>query len=172
MLNLRPLKGSDFEQYCENEKSYYKELERNPRFGVGTYGKKADAKYLKESFSRLILAQKSGKGFTIVAEYKGKMVGICSVEPSGWREGPHIGEIGFSVLKGYRHKGIGSAMLKEAIARARGKYEILSAGTYTINKESEALMKKFGFKVWGIAPRFIKRGKIYLSAEMLYLMLK
>jgi len=35
---IRKLKRSDFAEYYKNELQYYRELKKDPTFGIGTYG--------------------------------------------------------------------------------------------------------------------------------------
>jgi len=46
-------------------------------------------------------------------------------------EAPHVADIGYSVVKEYRGKGIGTMIVKELLKRARGKYEIVTANTFS-----------------------------------------
>jgi RimJ/RimL family protein N-acetyltransferase len=157
----RKPKRSDFAEYYKNELSYYKELKKDPKFGIGTYGKKLTKKDIEKSFSKLLKASSSHKSIVLVAvNEKGNIVGIGELNSNAWPEAPHIADIGYSVVKEYRGKGIGKMIVKELLNRAKDKYEIITARTFSSNIASKRLLKKFGFKRWGLGPKFVKRGKL------------
>lgn len=168
-IKIRQLKRTDFKEWCKSEISYQKEFEKDKRFGLGSIGWTTDKKYFKKEFFKSIKGQKSGKSVVLIADDNGHIVGECSIVPSGWLDAPHIGEMGFSVIKEYRGKGIGLRLAKEALKLAKGKYEIISAGTFKHNKASRELLKKLGFIRWGTAPNWVKRGKLYFNSEFYYL---
>ena len=170
---IRKLKRSDFAEYYKNELSYYKELKKDPTFGIGTYGKRLTRKGIKKSFSKLLKASSSHKSIVLVAvNEKGNIVGMGELNSNAWPEAPHIADIGYSVVKEYRGKGIGTMIVKELLKRAKGKYEIITAGIFSSNIASKKLLKKLGFKRWGLGPGFVKRGKLYMDMELFYLKLK
>ena len=170
---IRTLKRSDFAEYYKNELQYYKELKKDPTFGIGTYGKRLTKKEIKESFSKLLKAMSAHKSIVLVAvNEKGNMVGMGVLNSNAWPEALHIADIGYSVVKEYRSIGIGTRIVKELLERAKGKYEIITAGTFSRNIASKKLLKKLGFKRWGFGPGFVKRGKLYMDTELFYLKLK
>lgn len=171
MVTIRKLKSSDFKEWCKSEISYQKEFEMDKRFGLGNMGWKTDKRYLQKEFSKSIKGQKKGTSVILIAEDNGRIVGECSIGPSGWLDAKHIGEMGFSVIKEYRREGIGLRLAREALKKCKGKYEIISAGTFKHNKASSNLLKKLGFKKWGTAPNWVKRGKLYFDSEFYYLQL-
>jgi len=172
-INIRKLKQSDFAEYCKNELQYYRELKKDPTFGIGTYGNRLTKKGLKESFLKLLKASSSHKSIVLVAlNEKGNVVGMGELNSNAWPEAPHIADIGYSVVKEYRGKGIGTRIVKELLKRAKGKYEIVTANTFSRNIASKKLLKKLGFKRWGLGPKFVKRGKLYMDTELFYLKLK
>jgi len=44
-IRIRKLKRSDFAEYYKNELQYYRELKKDPTFGIGTYGKRLTKKH-------------------------------------------------------------------------------------------------------------------------------
>ena len=144
---IRELKRSDFAEYYKNELLYYKELKNDPTFGIGTYGKRLTRKDIKKSFLKLLKAMSAHKSIVLVAvNEKGNIVGMGKLNGNAWPEAPHIADIGYSVVKEYRGKGIGTMIVKELLKRAKGKYEIITAGTFSSNIASKRLLKRFGFK--------------------------
>jgi len=130
-------------------------------------------KNIEESFSKLLKASASHKSIVLVAvNEKGNIVGMGELNSNAWPEAPHIADIGYSVVKEYRSMGIGTRIVKELLKRAKGKYKIITAGTFSCNIASKRLLKKLGFKRWGLGPGFVKRGKLYMDTELFYLKLK
>jgi RimJ/RimL family protein N-acetyltransferase len=78
----------------------------------------------------------------MLAEVEGKPIGSIHVERS--RHG--FGEIGMAVLKEWRGRGVGSALLAAAIewARAEGLHK-LSLEVFPHNEAAIGLYRKFGF---------------------------
>ena len=64
---IRKLKRSDFAEYYKNELSYYRELKKDPTFGVGTYGERLTKKEIEESLLKLLKAMSSHKSIALVA---------------------------------------------------------------------------------------------------------
>jgi predicted acetyltransferase len=62
------------------------------------------------------------KSIVLVAvNEKGNMVGMGELNSNALPEAPHIADIGYSVVKEYRGKGIGRMIVKELLKRAKGK---------------------------------------------------
>ena len=57
-------------------------------------------------------------------------------------------------------------IVKELLKSAKGKYEIITAGKFSSNIASKRLLKKLGFKRWGLGSGFVKRGKLYMDTEL------
>lgn len=168
MVLIRKLRESDFEEYCKNELSYYNELKADPSFGIGTFGKRVTRKTASADFRKLFEGIKRGRTLVLVGESEGHLIGAAYAFGHAWFEAPHVVEIGVSVVKEYRGKGIGTALVKALIKKCRAKYEIATASLFSSNVASKRMFSKMGFKVWGRGPNFVKRGKIYLDSELLY----
>jgi len=65
---------------------------------------------------------------------------------NAWPEAPHIADIGYSVVKEYRGKWIGTIIVKELLKRAKGKYEIVTANTFSRNIASKKAFEKNGLR--------------------------
>jgi len=79
---------------------------------------------------------------TFVAVDAGELVGLLSVDPTPFG----YGELGMFVAAGRRGRGIGTALVAEAIewARAQGLHK-LTLGVFPHNDAAIALYRKFGF---------------------------
>jgi len=57
------------------------------------------------------------------------------------------------------------------LTESSGRFDTIEVGIMSINRASKSLFKKFGFRRWGVAPGYVKRGKIYMDMEYRYLKL-
>lgn len=62
----------------------------------------------------------------------------------------HRAELGIAIQRPYWNRGIGSALMQEALEQAKKiGYEQVELGVYAANERAVALYQKFGFEVWG-----------------------
>jgi RimJ/RimL family protein N-acetyltransferase len=102
---------------------------------------------------------------TFVAVAGDEIVGSLHVQAS-----PHgFGELGMSVAREWRGRGVGSALIAAAIewARERGLHK-LSLGVFAHNEAGIALYRKFGFVEEGRRVKQYRRqsGELWDSIEM------
>jgi ribosomal protein S18 acetylase RimI-like enzyme len=102
---------------------------------------------------------------TLVAVAGSEIVGFLHVEPSRFG----FGEIGMAVARGWRGRGVGSALLAAAIewARERGLHK-LSLGVFPHNTAAIALYRKVGFVEEGLRVKHYRRasGELWDALEM------
>ena len=102
---------------------------------------------------------------SVVAVADGQLVGILHVEAS-----PHgFGEIGMLVRRDWRGRGVGSALLRESISRARGQgLHKLSLEVFADNTAAIALYRRCGFAEEGRRVRQYRRasGELWDSIVM------
>jgi len=100
-----------------------------------------------------------------LAEADGEIIGSIHVQKS--RHG--FAEIGMCVAKGWRGKGLGSALMDvaEEWARDQGVHK-LSLGVFAHNERAIALYRKHGFAEEGRRVKHYRRknGELYDSLEM------
>jgi RimJ/RimL family protein N-acetyltransferase len=90
---------------------------------------------------------KEGRVQTIIAELNGKPVGRAEVGPETGRCS-HVAELGIFVKRKHWGKGIGSALMREAIKLARQlRFRKLALTTTEGNERAIRLYKKFGFEI-------------------------
>jgi RimJ/RimL family protein N-acetyltransferase len=102
---------------------------------------------------------------TIVAVAAEGLVGSLHVEPN--RHG--VGELGMTVARPWRGRGIGSALLASAIEKARDEgLHKLSLEVFPHNHAAIALYRKFGFVEEGLRLRHYRRasGELWDSIVM------
>ncbi|MBA3735070.1 MAG: GNAT family N-acetyltransferase [Actinobacteria bacterium] len=102
---------------------------------------------------------------TLVAVAGTEIVGSLHIDSSPFG----FGEIGMAVGREWRGRGVGSALLPEAIelARERGLHK-LSLGVFAHNRAAIALYRKFGFAEEGRRIKHYRRasGELWDSIEM------
>jgi RimJ/RimL family protein N-acetyltransferase len=102
---------------------------------------------------------------TLVAVADGVAVGSIHVEVSRFG----FGEIGMAVARGWRGRGVGSALLAAAIDRARdqGMHKLV-LGVFPHNAAAIALYRKHGFVDEGYRHKQYRRsnGELWDSLEM------
>ena len=113
-----------------------------------------------------------GRALALVAEVDGKVVANATVV---WKSGlmSHVGEVGVTVLKDYRSKGIGTRMVEMLVqlSRERG-LKMLRASIFGTNKISRLLFNNLGFQERAVIPKiFYKRGS-YIDEVLAVLELK
>lgn len=172
-MRVREAKWADFEDiknlYCTG----YDEIKSDKNFGDTLFLEKPSTKDWIDKFTKRYKNTLDGNATHLVMEEKGKVVGYCVVTK---REIPdselsHVGDLGFRVMYGYRNRGIGTRLIKHTIKSCRGRFDIINAYVISTNVQSKHIFKKMGFRVWGIAPQFVKRGGRYMDLEYLYLKL-
>ncbi len=169
-MAIRNAKAADLAEIAEIYDQAYDEVKDDPNFGDFLRLKRPDSKRMSLWRKRMAGELKSRSLIYIVAEERGRVVGFCFVKqreniPS---EISHVCDLGIRVSKKWRGKGIGKALMKKIIQKARGRFEIINLFVFSNNMHAKNLYRKFGFKRWGIAPHYVKRGKRYFDAEYMY----
>ena len=85
-----------------------------------------------------------------VALAEGKVIGWCDILPIDRPTRAHAGVLGMAVVAGFRGQGIGAALMRATIERARmiGLTRI-ELSVREDNRSAAALYRKFGFEVEG-----------------------
>jgi ribosomal protein S18 acetylase RimI-like enzyme len=103
-----------------------------------------------------------------------RLVGIVAYVREAGTKGQHKGYIiSMYVMPEQRGRGIGKALLAEAIALARalpGLDQLLLA-VVTVNTAARQLYHSLGFEVYGLEPRALKQGDQYWDEELMILLL-
>ena len=169
---IRELQWNDMNDLIENYYSYYEEVKRDPEFGIIFFHYKPSFESEVEWFSNLYRDTMKGDAFVRVAVEDGKVVGICDIHrirPDS--EVSHNGVLGIAIREGYRNRGIGKALISDALDAARGKLEIVTLSVFTTNKRANSLYRKLGFIDYGMRPKSIKRGNRYFDELYMYILL-
>lgn len=93
----------------------------------------------------------------LVCEVEGKLAGNCQFDLNRWRKTRHRGQVAIALLKDYWGLGIGTAMFKEMIDKARQeKLEQLELEVIEGNQRAIGLYHKMGFVFTGEKPNAIR----------------
>jgi RimJ/RimL family protein N-acetyltransferase len=86
----------------------------------------------------------------LIALDDSNVVGWCHIKPDRWEGFTHAGWLGMGILKDYRHQGIGSALLHQALAEAKKQgMERVELSVFASNLTAIHLYEKFKFEIEG-----------------------
>ncbi len=170
-MKVRTLLPSDRAGLLRLLDQSYDEVKRNPGLGESLRLERPKMSGQVKWFDEIRKLVRSGDAVFYVAEEKGDVIGFCSVVKKDIPESEmsHIGVLGVRVAEGWRGRGIGSKLMKQVLDKCKGKFEIVELFVFKPNEDAQRLYERFGFKAWGVAPRYIKRGKKYLDTVYMYL---
>ena len=168
-FTIRGIIWQDFHDIINNYYSYFKELNSQRDFGIIFPHEKPEITEEIEWFSSLYKDVQTGNAIAVVAQYDNKVVGLCDIR----RKGPnseldHIGILGITVRREFRGTGIGKALLKDALQRNKGVFEIVLLDVFSTNQIAINLYKKLGFKEYGYLKNAVKRGNEYIDEIKMY----
>ncbi len=171
-VRVRDLRWEDFEPLCEAYYLLYDERERGEPHGIHLFrdrpGLSDEVRWFESLYRRAI----EGEIVVVVGEVGGRAVGNCTVGPVGTTrnsEAGHVGVLGVLVHRDHRGRGVGTALLDAAIARCRGKFELVRLSVFATNVRAKALYERLGFRTVGRVPRAYHRGTEYIDEELMVL---
>lgn len=119
---------------------------------------------------RAIIARAKAQGnLILLALLDGELVGWLSLFRARHEFRRHTGQMGVSVVRGYRGMGIGTALMVYALDWAAGQgLEKINLGVRVSNERARALYRRFGFVEEGYRVREIKdlHGRYHDSVDM------
>jgi len=168
-MNLRLLTEDDIDTLWSIR---LRALQDNPEAFGSTYEETLQRG--KESF-RQRLRQPHTETFFLGAFENERLVGIVAFFRESGTKGQHKGYIiSMYVAPEQRGRGIGKALVAEAIVQARtvpGLEQLLLA-VVTTNTAARQLYRSLGFEVYGLEPRALKQGDHYWDEELMILHLQ
>lgn len=167
---IRDMKPSDFEDMVETFFSFFPEGDADPGFGLTLSRQKPTMADEHKWFSEILKEIEAGNVVVTVAEVDSHVVGWCDVRrirPGGPLD--HRGGLGICIRKAFRSRGIGTALMKETLAKCKGRFEVVELAVLATNSRAHELYKHFGFKEYGLLPGAIKRGDRYIDEYFMYL---
>lgn len=127
---------------------------------------KEEIKYVKSQLQKI----KQKKAVQLLVFCNKKLIGnsqICMKDLTS----AHIGELGISITKEYRSRGIGRLLMENVIKEAKKRIPILKTVTFTLfanNTLALGMYKSFGFKEYGRLPKGLKRNNKYIDEISMY----
>lgn len=108
----------------------------------------------------------------VVALDNEKIIGWCDIIPHSRPAARHVGSLGIGIKNDYRHKGIGTLLMQEALTRAK-QYglERIELEVFESNAAAIKLYKKFHFKLEGKRTAAVKIDGTYINCLMMSLFL-
>lgn len=173
IMSIRPLRSNDFEGLRRLFDYAHEEVKYDPDYGDYIRLKKPTQKDRIAQFNRWQKEARNGDLLFYVAEEGSRISGFCFVRKASVPDSElsHVGILGVRVEKELRGKGIGSKLIEYAIKQSRKRFEIIEVEILGLNGRSRHIFRNFGFKTWGVAPGFVKRGKRHIDMEHMYLKL-
>lgn len=171
---VREVRLADYDDLRENYYSCYDERAEGYPIGITLFREKPSLPAEATWFAGLIRGVAEGRVIALVAELEGRAVGLCTVTRVGATpdsEMAHLGELGILVRRGARAQGAGTALMRAALERSRGKFEVIRLAVFTANEGAQKLYRRLGFRDVGVVPRAIKRGEQYFDERIMYLTL-
>jgi ribosomal protein S18 acetylase RimI-like enzyme len=164
MVSIRPLRWTDFAAWTELYFSRWPELDQDPEFGLSVPPTKPSMGEEAAYFGAVQKNILQGDAIFLVAEEEGQMVGGVSVERQGrTADERHVGILGVHVAREWRGKGVGRALIAQALEECRGKFEIVHLTVMSQNERAQRLYLSLGFQETGREPRAFKRGTNYFD---------
>jgi RimJ/RimL family protein N-acetyltransferase len=103
-----------------------------------------------------------------VAEVDEAIVGRLSVGRDPHPASRHVADLGLMVAAGFRRRGIGHALLEQAVAWAReAGVRKLELHVFPHNEAAIALYEKFGFRREGYRRSHYRRGRDFVDAILM-----
>ena len=106
----------------------------------------------------------------LVAELPEGIVGRLSLGRDPHPASRHVADLGLMVAAGYRRRGVGKALLQEAVEWARvSGIRKLELHVFPHNEAAIALYETFGFRREGLRRGHYRRGEEYVDAILMAL---
>ncbi len=99
----------------------------------------------------------------------GKAIGMCNlITKNQQEERRHVGTLGISIREGFRSFGIGTALINDALDKAKGIFEIINLEVFSTNPKAKSLYERLGFNVYGKFPEAVKNGDERIDIFLMY----
>lgn len=171
---VRSVRWTDFDDLRETYYHLYEERDRGDAIGIPLFRTRPSLTDEVEWFSRLYARVLRGDDVWSVAERDGHAVGNCHIArvgPSASSELAHVGVLGILVDASHRGTGVGTGLLRHALAESRGRFEVVRLSVFTVNQDAKRLYARFGFVESGHVPRAVRRDGRYLDEDEMVLFL-
>jgi len=111
------------------------------------------------------------RALLVIAEAQNQIVGWCRVFPYQFgNKSSHVADVGIGVHKTFRQRGIGSALMQDAISWARDQgFEKLTLDLYATSETARHLFENVGFHVVGARSCHAKINGAYVDEILMEL---
>jgi len=134
-----------------------------------TVQKKLNLKEERIYLKQVLKEMKEGTRVDLVLDIDGKICGSARVSLLDKRIKGHVSELGISLIKDVRGRGLGEKLLRKIIEKAQKelKIRIITLYAYSKNKVAINLYKKVGFKKLGTIKKGINHYGKLLDNDMM-----
>jgi RimJ/RimL family protein N-acetyltransferase len=124
----------------------------------------------KQWLQTQIQAQKKGEQIYLKALVNGRLIGDCFVKPGFGRNRGNV-NLGISITKNWRGKGIGRFLLEELIFSSEQKWhpKNIYLHVVSLNKKARQLYESLGFRIIAWLPQWFEYYTTYLDEYILIL---
>jgi RimJ/RimL family protein N-acetyltransferase len=124
----------------------------------------------KQWLQTQIQAQKKGEQIYLKALVNGRLIGDCFAKPGFGRNRGNV-NLGISITKNWRGKGIGRFLLEELILRSEQKWhpKNIYLHVVSLNKKARQLYESLGFRIIARLPQWFEYYTTYLDEYILIL---
>src|SRR5512135_1760235 len=159
-MNIRPAVRSDARAHLALVREMLAEAEVNTPLAPDEF-----AMTPEEERSRIEELTSSPRVLWLVAEEAGELAGSLTLKPISTRRAlAHTATLGMTIRKSFRRRGIGRALLVEALEWApTAAYTRVQLDVYARNTGAIALYEQLGFQHEGRRRNFIREGDTYLD---------
>jgi RimJ/RimL family protein N-acetyltransferase len=173
---LRELRWEDYPARLAAYLSLYDEVKEDPDVGMTLLAERPSEADEVGWFTSLYQRIARGDGVAVVGDIDHRAVGLVTILANRFggqaSENSHVGVLGILVDRAYRGRGLGEAMMVQALELARGQFEIVRLMVFSVNVRAKRLYERLGFRTTGRLEREVKRNGRYLDEEMMTLELK
>lgn len=125
-----------------------------------------------QNFIKNNLSQNSQSSIQFVALVDDHVIGWCDIIVSDRPIFQHTGTLGIGILEKYRGHGIGKALIKTALDKAkRNGLERVDLSVRGYNEQALRIYKNFGFQVEGVKKKAVRLDGTYEDVVMMALLL-
>lgn len=168
-MEIRTLASRDLDGVYALRMHRYVEIETEPAYGMSTVSAPPTRGEFAEWFGTLHNSVLDETAVCSVAEEDDGIVGMARIGPeSEALETRHVGILSIEVLPAFRGRGIGSALLEQALEGCRGRFELVKLEVLPGNAAGLRLYRKFGFEEYGRLPRGFSRAGAYHDFILMY----
>jgi len=171
---VRELRWGDFDDLTDAYYRLYDERRRGEPIGITLFHERPSRADEVGWFTELYRRVLTGDAVVVVAERGGHAVGSCVVSRLAAQadaENGHVGSLGLLVHQAHRGQGVGTALMRAALEKCRGVFEIVRLSVFATNVRAKKLYTSLGFHEIGRVPRAIRRGDSYIDEDLMVLVL-